>query len=157
MILVTVGTNETSFDRLLRALEALPETEELVVQHGPSGVRPPRATCFDYLPFDELTAYMRRARVVVTHAGVGSIIAALSNGKRAIVVPRLARHGEAVDDHQLHFGRRAEQAGLVELVEDPATLAEAVARHEQRPVAEIGGDNRLVEDLREYLSARIGR
>ena len=103
MIFVTVGTNEARFDRLLQAFQPSPPDEELLVQHGPSGVRPPGATCVDYLPYDELVATVRRARVVVTHAGVGSIMTALANGKRPIVVPRLRRFDEAVDDHQLQL------------------------------------------------------
>ena len=120
MILVTVGTNEARFDRLLEALAGLPDGKELFVQHGPSPIRPAGATCTDYLAFDELAERVREADAVVTHAGVGSILTALLNGARPIVVPRLQRFGEAVDDHQLHFGRRAAEAGLVTLVEDVA-------------------------------------
>ena len=58
-------------------------------------------------PFDELVEHVRRARVVVSHAGVGSVLTALANGKRPVVVPRLHRFGEAVDDHQLPFAPQA--------------------------------------------------
>jgi UDP-N-acetylglucosamine transferase subunit ALG13 len=154
VILVTVGTNEARFDRLLRALDALPGDEPLVVQHGPSPVRPRGATCVDYFPFEELAGLIRDARVVVMHAGVGSAIAALVNGKRPIVVPRLARYGEAVDDHQLPFGRRLHEAGLVELVEDPAELPEAVGRHGASDAVELRPNSRLVDELRSYIGAR---
>ncbi|MGH7359776.1 MAG: glycosyltransferase, partial [Candidatus Rokuibacteriota bacterium] len=74
MILVTVGTNEARFDRLLEALEGLPAGTELFVQHGPSPVRPPGARCTDYLAFDELAEQVKAADAVVTHAGVGSVL-----------------------------------------------------------------------------------
>lgn len=157
MILVTVGTNEARFDRLLSALDGLAGDEPLYVQHGPSPVRPRGATCVAYLPFDELAALIRDARVVVTHAGVGSTIAALVNGKRPVVVPRLARFGEAVDDHQVPFGRRLHEAGLVELVEDPAGLAEAIAAHSGSDAVELRPNRRLVEELREYVRSRARR
>lgn len=155
MIFVTVGTNEARFDRLVRAVEALGGPEELVVQHGPSPVRPSGATCVDYLSFEDLTEHIRRASLVVMHAGVGSILAALANGVRPVVVPRLKRFGEAVDDHQLMFGRRAHAEGLVELVEDPDALPEAAARHQREFAGAVGVEGRLVEELREFIRSRL--
>jgi UDP-N-acetylglucosamine transferase subunit ALG13 len=157
VILVTVGTNEARFDRLLQALDGLGDREELLVQHGPSPVRPSGAQCVEFLPFDELTAEMRRARVVVTHAGVGSTIASLLNGKRPVVVPRLARHGEAVDDHQVPFGRRLHEAGLVHFVEDPADLADAVAGPVDSEAVALRPNRRLVAELRSFIEERERR
>jgi UDP-N-acetylglucosamine transferase subunit ALG13 len=108
------------------------------------------------MSFDELLDHVRRARVVVMHAGVGSIIAALSTGTPPVVVPRLHRFGEAVDDHQLEFGRRADAAGLVRLVEDPAELREAVKTYESGSAVEVGVGNKLVSELRDYLGERLG-
>jgi beta-1,4-N-acetylglucosaminyltransferase len=156
MILVTVGTNEARFDRLLLALDGIGEREELVVQHGPSPVRPERATCHESLPYEELGALIRRARVVVAHAGVGSVLTALVNGKRPVVVPRLKRFGEAVDDHQLAFGRRLHEARLVTFVEDPAGLVQALDLPPEAASLELRADARLVEDLRGYLVEVVG-
>ena len=152
MIVVTVGTNEARFDRLLHVFEESPTDEELLVQHGPSAIRPPGANCVDYLPYDELAEAICRARVVVTHAGVGSIMTALANGKRPVVVPRLRRFGEAVDDHQLQLGHRLHDAGLVTLVERPEDVRAALdAAEDDAPVVELGPDRRLVEELRDYV------
>ena len=74
MIFVSVGTNEARFDHLVQAVEALDAPDGLVVRtHGPSPVRPRGATCVDYLSFEEMTDHIRRARVLIMHAGVGSI------------------------------------------------------------------------------------
>jgi UDP-N-acetylglucosamine transferase subunit ALG13 len=155
VIFVSVGTNEARFDRLVQAVEPLAAAEEVVVQHGPSPVRPAGATCVDYLSFEEMTEHIQRARLVVMHAGVGSILAALANGVRPLVVPRLHRFGEAVDDHQLTFGRRVHAEGLVELVEDPDALPEAAARHEAGFAGAVGVEGRLVDELRQFIRARI--
>jgi UDP-N-acetylglucosamine transferase subunit ALG13 len=157
MIFVTVGTNEARFDRLLRAVDNLPASEELLVQHGPSTVRPTAATCVDYLSFDDLVAAVRRARIVITHAGVGSMLSALANGKRPVVVPRLARFGEAVDDHQVPLGRRLGAEGLVLFVEDPADLASALGADGSAAEAAVRMDERLVGDLRSFLIAKAAR
>lgn len=157
MIFVTVGTNEALFDRLLRALDGLGTADELLVQHGPSSIRPAGARCVDYLDYDEIVAAMRKADVVVTHAGVGSVMTALMNGKRPVVMPRLRRHGEAVDDHQLEFARSLATTGLVRLVEDPADLPDALEGLEPVDPLVIGPARQLVEELRAYLAERLDR
>jgi UDP-N-acetylglucosamine transferase subunit ALG13 len=154
VILVTVGTLHFPFERLLRAVDQLPGDEELIVQSRARGTRPARARCVEDLPYEQLVAEIRRARVVVCHAGVGSILTALANGKRPIVVPRLGHYGEAVDDHQLAFGRRLAEAGLVTLVEDPAQLAAAVASPAAAP-PHAGGANRLALDVRATLEQLV--
>ena len=153
MIFVTVGTNEARFDRLLQAVESFDDSDELVVQHGPSPVRPRGATCVDFLSFEEMIDHIRRARVLIMHAGVGSVLAALGNGARPLVVPRLKRFDEAVDDHQVAFGRRLHEEGLVEFVEDPAELVAAAARYEGSFAGQVGVEGRLVEELREFIRA----
>jgi len=155
MIFVTVGTNEAPFDRLLTVVGEIDTSEDIVVQHGSSTVRPRRTTCLDFLPYDELLAYMRQARVVVTHAGVGSVLMSAANGIRPIVIPRRRRYNEAVDDHQLPFARRLHAIGVVSLVEDPAALPDALSldgrwQHERLPAA-----GHLVEDLRDYLAPAL--
>lgn len=156
MIFVTVGTNEARFDRLLAAVDRLGTGEELIVQHGPSAVRPAGASAVDFLPFDDLVETMRRARIVITHAGVGSVMTSLHAGTQPIVVPRLRRYGEAVDDHQLPFGRRLEQAGLVVFCEQPEELANVVAIGGGALDVELRPSRRLVGDLRDYLSTTLG-
>jgi UDP-N-acetylglucosamine transferase subunit ALG13 len=148
VIAVVLGTQAYPFDRLLRALDGV--EEELVIQGGASTHRPPGATWFDYLEYPALVERVRAARLVVAHAGVGAIVTAVSEGKRPVVVPRLKRYGEAVDDHQLPFARRLAETGLVTLVEDPAGLPAALLETPAPPPA-LGGESRLAADLREYL------
>jgi UDP-N-acetylglucosamine transferase subunit ALG13 len=151
MIFATTGTCEP-FDRLLLAFDGLDLEEELVVQHGISPVRPRGARCVDFLAYGDLVALVREARVVVTHGGVGSVLTALANGKRPIVVPRLAERGEAIDDHQVEFVRKLAAAGVVALVEDTDELASRIASTQRDPIT-IAPDTRLVAELREYLTA----
>jgi len=140
-VLVTVGTSEAPFDRLLRAVDRLELAgERVVVQHGVSAVRPARAQCVDFLPFNELDRLTQSARVVICHAGVGSIAQALAHGRRPIVIPRLHRFGEAVDDHQVLFAHRLQEAELATVVEDLAQLEEVLAGARATPVPQSGPD-----------------
>lgn len=155
MIFVTAGTDRRPFDRLLEAVAVLSNGgEPLYVQHGPSTVRPEGATCTDYLSFDEVIALVDRARVVVSHAGVGSVAVALRAGKRPIVMPRRRRAGEHVDDHQVHFAHRLRRAGLAVVVEDTSELRAAM-RAPGRASAPIRGLTPLAVELRKVLYSDI--
>lgn len=162
MILVTVGTNEQPFDRLVRAVEPLELDEPLVVQHGSCVTPGGRGRWVDFASFEELEELMREARLVVAHAGVGSIMLARRCGHRPIVVPRRLHLGEAVDDHQLPIARRLHASGLVELVEDAATLQDVIEAP-PRPAATANRDRgmpdalALATDVRLYLEGVLGR
>ena len=112
MIFVTVGTHQQPFERMLSALSDLPPGD-LVVQHGyapaPRGVV--RAAAF--MSFGEMTEQFEAADVVVTHAGVGSILLAMRVGHTPIVVPRYKRLREHVDDHQVQLTRALADGGRV--------------------------------------------
>ncbi len=127
MILVTVGTHHQPFDRLVRAAERVAASvdERVVVQRGCSRITPVGCAVVDHVGPEQLTAWMREARVLILHGGSSSFLEARALGRVPILVPRRAAHGEHVDDHQLEFGRslpRAE-AVLAEPEELPAIVA----------------------------------
>jgi exopolysaccharide biosynthesis glucuronosyltransferase PssE len=158
MIVVTVGTHEQPFDRLLRAITALDGDEPLLVQYGASTARHGRGEWVDYMSFDELADRARAARAFVCHAGVGSIVLARRCGHRPIIMPRRAHLGEHVDEHQMALARRLAAAGLATLVEDERSLAAAVAAAPRVAPAAPGGGPRsgpaaLSADVRSRLEA----
>jgi len=61
MIVVTIGTNEQPFDRLIRAARAL-DSDELLVQYGSSREAHGRGEWVEFLSFDELAERARSAR-----------------------------------------------------------------------------------------------
>ena len=130
--------------------------EELVIQCGQASFRPARATWDHQLSFEDLVDHVRRARVVVCHAGVGSVLIALEHGRRPVVVTRLKEHGEAVDDHQVPFARRLAAGGYVRLVDDLGGLAEELARPEGQAPSRDGAGG-LASDLRGYLEETVRR
>jgi UDP-N-acetylglucosamine transferase subunit ALG13 len=155
MILVTVGTHEQPFDRLVEAAAALGGDEHLIVQYGTSKVAHGRGEWIDFMSFDELAEHARRARVVVSHAGVGSIVVARRYGHRPIIMPRRPHFGEHVDEHQMQLTRRLAKAGIVTVVEDAEQLAAAVAAPPAVPAADgraaLSGPSALSADVREVL------
>jgi UDP-N-acetylglucosamine transferase subunit ALG13 len=159
MILVTVGTNEQPFDRLVRAAAALDVDEPLVVQHGSSKVAHGPGLWVDFVSYEELSDHMQRARAVVCHGGVGSIMLARRHGHRPLVVARRLHLGEAVDDHQLPIMRRLHASGVVRLVEDERDLTAALAVAPERVAPDelpvTSGAAALAGELRSYLDGIV--
>lgn len=126
-VLVTLGTCGYGFDRLARAAEAAIRPGALaVMQCGSTVYRPTNGLCVEFLPPSVLLACMRRARAVACHAGIGSVALARAAGHVPIVVPRLARLNEQVDDHQVPFARALEGLGLATVANDEGELRAAI-------------------------------
>ncbi|TVQ90949.1 MAG: hypothetical protein EA397_10655 [Deltaproteobacteria bacterium] len=130
MIFITVGTHHQPFDRLVRAARELAETHEVLLQRGVSTEDAGRCRAVDFLPPPEMTENMRRARIVVAHAGPATLFEAAALGQVPIVVPRDPAHGEHIDDHQLRFVERLEDRLVI--LRDPRELPRAVVEWEAR-------------------------
>ena len=126
MIFVTIGTHHDPFPRLIERLAAL-DGEELVVQYGHNPAPAHAAKAVDFMTFAELEKHVQQADTVVTHAGVGSILTCLRNGRTPVVVPRQCNLGEHVDDHQVELTRALADQGKVIPVWDTAELPQLVA------------------------------
>lgn len=115
MILATLGTHHQPFDRFVRVALAIAGDEQLVIQHGHTARVPagPSVQWHRWLSPEDMAALMRAADVVITHAGVASIVDAVRTGHRPIVVARRQHLGEHVDDHQLQIVSVLEDIGIV--------------------------------------------
>lgn len=149
LIFVALGTHEQPFDRSLDIVEPLAAEHELVIQHGHTPPRPGlRAEWIDFGAYDEIVELMRRSDAVICHAGVGTIMTALSIGKHPVVLPRLAAHGEHVDDHQLQITRAFDELGLVVSAGEAGSLDAAIARARTATPAHRGGGSALRRAVR---------
>lgn len=104
MIFVTVG-NTDPFDRLIQAVERWSITrtprEDIHAQIGAGEFVPtsfPTERFLDPLTFE---SRFKQAELVVSHAGMGTIITALELGKPLLVMPKRASLGEQRNEHQL--------------------------------------------------------
>jgi UDP-N-acetylglucosamine transferase subunit ALG13 len=156
MIFVTVG-HQMPFDRLIRAMDEWATTEartDVFAQVGRSAYQPRAIRATQFLSPAEFERWMDEASAVVAHAGTGTIIAALQRGKPLLVLPRLAKHGETRNDHQIPTARHFADAGLVLAANDelelPARLRELKAF---RPRGTIAGSAspELIERLRAFV------
>ncbi|MEO0487045.1 MAG: glycosyltransferase [Pseudomonadota bacterium] len=117
MIFVTVGT-QLPFDRLVAGVDAWCAQSgrgaEVFGQLGEIAQDGTRPAHFDWSPTlapEAFDARMRGAELIISHAGMGTIIGALSLGTPIVLLARRAHLGEQRNDHQQatvdHFGTRA--------------------------------------------------
>ncbi|MCD8189804.1 MAG: beta(1,3)galactosyltransferase EpsH [Clostridiales bacterium] len=121
MIFVTVGSQKFQFDRLLKAVDQLVADktidEAVFAQTGYSGYQPKHYPYQAFLSREEFAAAESKADIIITHGGTGAIIGAVKKGKKVVAVPRLARYGEHVDDHQLQLIEQFSESNLISSVE----------------------------------------
>ena len=81
---------------------------------------------FDLIPQDEFNDLMDKADIIITHGGVGNIISALEKNKKVIAVPRLAKYGEHINDHQTQIIAKFNALGYIIGLQDVDELDDAV-------------------------------
>ena len=128
MIFVTVGTQKFPMDRLIRAIDELAgcSKEQFYVQSGYSKYVPMHCEYVPFLDRDTMNEKVDQCSLMICHAGVGSILLGLKKGKKVIVVPRRARYGEHVDDHQVEIAQSFAKAGYIRAVKDVSSLADVI-------------------------------
>lgn len=93
MILVMLGTQDKSFERLLKQIDKEIETgnikEKVIVQAGYTKYKSDNMEIFDLVAGDELDKLISKADLIITHGGAGSILSAIKAGKVVIAAPRL--------------------------------------------------------------------
>ena len=117
MTLVILGTQDKSFDRLLRMVEKEIKNNnlkgEVIVQAGQTKFKSKYMKIFDLIPITKFNKLIKEADLVITHGGVGSIIQALKHNKKVIAVPRLARYKEHENDHQIQIVEEFTRNGYI--------------------------------------------
>ena len=98
MVLVLLGTQKQQFTRLLDYLENINLQEEVLIQKGYT-IYNGKYNSFTFT--NKLNDLIKKADIVITHGGIGSIMECLEYNKKIIVVPRLKEYNEHVDDHQI--------------------------------------------------------
>ena len=117
MIFITLGSQKFQFNRLLKSVDDLVEngkiTEPVFAQIGYSDYNPRFYEFTKFLDRDEFLRYEKNADIVITHGGTGAIIGAVKLGKKVIAIPRLAKYGEHVDDHQIQIIEQFKEQNII--------------------------------------------
>lgn len=97
-------------------------TSNVLAQVGHSSYTSVHYKSFNFKPESEMNRIMESIDILITHAGVGSITTALQLQKKVIVVPRLKKNGEHVDDHQIEIAKAYHQKGYIAVAQNKDEL-----------------------------------
>lgn len=156
LVFATVGAT-LPFDRLVKSVAALKAAgevpEDILIQTGVGGYRPEGIETAETLDFGRVQNILREADIVVCHGGTGSLITALRQGCRTIVMPRLPALGEHYDNHQADITKSFAARGLVTIANTTEELSAAfkIARS-RAPVSATTDPAKLIEYLHSQLS-----
>ena len=155
MILVTVGTQKQSFDRLFDLIRNSKELkkEELIVQRGYTKCNnSKRIKAFDFIPLDEMEEYILKADLVISHGGVGTIFSAIKKGKKVIAVPRLEKYGEHINDHQIEICEALENEGYILYYKDGVdSLDELIKKAQNTKFEKYDSNDNYIQILRKEI------
>ena len=117
MILVTLGTQDKDFSRLLKLLDKEIEKgnikDKVIVQSGHTKYKSDNMEIFDFVGNRKLEQLVKDSKLIITHGGVGSILSALKNNKKVIAAPRLAKYKEHHNDHQKQIVKEFANRGYI--------------------------------------------
>ncbi|KFI88043.1 glycosyltransferase [Bifidobacterium reuteri DSM 23975] len=160
MIFITLGSQKFQFDRLLKAVDDLVAdgtiTEPVFAQSGYSDYQPQHYEFKQFLDRDEFAEHMGKADIVITHGGTGAIIGAVKKGKKVIAVPRLAKYGEHVDDHQLQLLKEFKQMDIICVCDDCSQLAQAldeVKHTEYKPF--VSNTKTIIDSIDGFIRSEV--
>lgn len=156
MIFITVGSQKFQFNRLIEYMDKLIEkgkiTEEVFAQTGYSDYEPQNYKYKKFLDRQDFEYMLEKADIVITHGGTGAVIGALKKGKKVIAVPRRARYGEHVDDHQLQLTEQFQDLDLICVCrecEDLESALETVRKTEYKSY--ISNTKTIIRDIEGFL------
>lgn len=131
MIFLAVGT-QFPFDRLVRATDDVFDEglidEEVFAQIGESLYKPRNFESVPFLEKKVFDKHLREASGIISHAGMGIITIALDNEKPILVMPRLQKYGEVVNDHQVSIARKLEELGHILVAYDVEDLSDCIPK-----------------------------
>ena len=132
MILVTLGTQDKTFTRLLEKTDEQLEKGnikgEVVVQAGYTKFNSKYMKILDLVDRDEFQNLITKCDLLITHGGVGSILSGLKKNKKVIVCPRLFEYGEHMNNHQIQIVSNFEKAGYLLGYQDGDDLGEILKK-----------------------------
>ena len=132
MIFVSLGTQDKPFNRIIDYVISLKEnlkelqSEKIIIQLGQTKLLKSdnkriknleNVIIYDMLKPEKMKDIIKDSDIIITHAGVGTIMECLEMGKEIIVVPRKAENLEHVNNHQEEIAFEMEQKGFLTKVD----------------------------------------
>ena len=156
MIFVTLGTNDESFERLLKAIDKEIEKgnikERVVVQAGCTKYESNNMEIMDLIPREDFDKYISECDLLITHGGVGSILTGINHNKKVIAVPRLAKYKEHGNDHQLQIVENFSKRKYILAVKDLNQLGKTIEKAKKfKPQKFVSNTNNIISLIEDYI------
>ncbi|PKP46554.1 MAG: hypothetical protein CVT94_14355 [Bacteroidetes bacterium HGW-Bacteroidetes-11] len=155
-IFVVVGTQEP-FDRMVKTIDLWARnniTHSIFAQISRTEYKPESIGFTDFISPELFDQHFNEADLIVSHAGMGTIISALRHSKPIIVMPRMASMHEHRNDHQLATAKSFEKLGYVQAVYSEEELFKALDSAERiEPAAKIGpgASTGLINTIKNFI------
>ena len=156
MIFVTLGTNDESFERLLKAIDKEIDKgtikERVVVQSGCTKYESKNMEIMDLIPREDFDRYISECDLLITHGGVGSILTGINHNKKVIAVPRLAKYKEHGNDHQLQIVENFSKRKFILAVKDLNQLGKTIEKAKRfKPQKFVSNTNNIISLIEDYI------
>jgi len=159
MIFITVGT-DLPFDRMLKVIDAWADEnnrKDIFAQIGEGGWEPKHIAFSHFLQPPQFVEKFKASSIIISHAGMGTILSALHHGKPILVMPKRASLGEHRNEHQTATARRMMEFGNVNVAFDEAELRDKLDQLDQlatpRQIGSSASEG-LVTGLRDFIFAK---
>lgn len=156
LIFVTLGTQDKSFERLLKLLDKKIEKgfikDKVIVQAGHTKYKSKNMEIFDYIQQEEFENYIKNCNLLITHGGVGSIITGLKHNKKVLVMPRLKKYKEHHNDHQLEITEEFTKLGYILSFNDEKTFEKAYKKSENfKPRKYKSNTENMIKLIKDFI------
>ncbi len=158
MILVLLGTQNNSFHRLLEEIHRLLQKEEIkdevIVQAGYTKYQSEneKMKILDFIEKQELEELQKKADLIITHGGVGSILQSITKDKKVIAIPRLHQYQEHVNDHQKEIVELFNEKGYIIGIQGVEELQGAMKQVEKfRPKKYQKNNEKMLKIIEDFI------
>lgn len=156
MILVTLGTQDKEFKRLLVAIDEEIKKknikDKVIVQAGCTKYESDNMEIFDLIPSDKFEELIDKCDLLITHGGVGSILAGVTRNKPVIAAARLAKYDEHVNDHQLQIIENFSKNKYILELRDFSKLGKILEKAKSfKPQKFVSNTSNLINMIEDYI------
>jgi UDP-N-acetylglucosamine transferase subunit ALG13 len=159
LILLSLGTQDFTFERLLREIDRLIENgvikEDVFAQIGYNDYKPKHYSAKPFTDFQEFDALLEECSFLITHGGTGTIVGGLKKGKKIIAVPRLKQYNEHVDDHQKEIIGYFSENKLIIGLDQVEELETAISQIDSFQTKEFVSGNEKIIGLIDKLAKQL--
>ncbi len=141
------------FDRLIKKMDEISNLidEKVILQIGKTEYKPKYASYFNFINEKKFIELVNKTNLIVSHAGVGTILTAQNFKKQIIIVPRMKELNEHVDNHQVEIAKKFQEELGFHVVYDVDKLHSEISNLRKIKNNFISEKNIMIKRINEYL------